>query len=78
MEAASIQTCRMGLLPSLDIGMDVPDLVDGCDDDDDDLYIGEDTLEDGDHIFIATVPCKVVIRSTTRSKDLGSRDRTHS
>ena len=48
----------MGLLPSPDIDMDIPDLVDGCDDDDDDLYIGEDTLEDGDRIFVATVPCK--------------------
>ena len=57
-EAASIQTCRTGPLPSLDIDMDVPNLVDGCDDDDDDLYIGEDALEEGDCIFIATVPCE--------------------
>ena len=58
MEAASIRTCRTGPLPSPDINMDVPDLVDGCNDDDDDLYIGEDALKDGDCIFVATVPCK--------------------
>ena len=66
MEAASIQTCHVGPLPLPDIDVDVPDLVNDCDDDDDDLYIGEDTLKDGDCIFVATVPCKAeFIRATS-------------
>ena len=58
MEAASIRTCRAGPLPSPDIDMDIPDLVNDCDDDDDDLYISEDALKEGDRIFVATVPCE--------------------
>ena len=38
--------------------MDVPDLVEGCNDDDNDLYIGKDALEDGDCVFAVTVPCE--------------------
>ena len=58
MEAASIQTCQAGPLPSPDIDMDIPDLVDDSNNKDDELYVGEDTLKDGDHVFAATIPCK--------------------
>ena len=58
MEAASIRTCRAGLLPSLDINMDIPDLVDDSDNKDDELYVGEDTLKDGDQVFAVMIPCK--------------------
>ena len=58
MEAASIRTCRVGPLPSPDIDMDIPDLVDDSDDEDDEPYVGEDALKDGDHVFTAMVPCK--------------------
>ena len=39
--------------------MYIPDLVDNSDDEDDELYVGEYTLEDGDHIFTVTIPCEV-------------------
>ena len=55
MEVACIQTRHAGPLPSLDIDMDIPDLVD---DEDEELYVGEDALEDGDCVFIATIPCE--------------------
>ena len=38
--------------------MDLPDLVDDSDDSDEELYIGEVVLEDGDHIFTVTIPCE--------------------
>jgi hypothetical protein len=59
-EAECICTCHTGLLPSIDVDMeDIPDLTPDLDDDldDDELYVGEDALKDGDHIFIATIPC---------------------
>jgi hypothetical protein len=39
---------------------DIPDLTPVFDDDEDDEepYVGEDALEDGDHVFVATIPCK--------------------
>ena len=46
MEAASIQTCRAGPLPSPDINMDIPDLVDDSEDEDDEPYVREDALKD--------------------------------
>jgi hypothetical protein len=63
-EAKDIRTCRMGLMPSIGIDMgDIPDLA--SDSDDDEPYVGEDVLEDGDHVFIATIPCEAeFIRAT--------------
>lgn len=58
MEAVSIRTCHAGPLPSPDSDMDIPDLVDDCEDDDEEPYVGEDTLKDGDRIFATTIPCK--------------------
>ena len=49
---------RVGPLPSPDIDMDILDLVDDSDDEDDELYVREDTLEDGDRVFAAAVSCK--------------------
>jgi hypothetical protein len=38
---------------------DIPDLAPGLDDDDDDEpQVGEEALDDGDHIFVATIPCE--------------------
>ena len=37
---------------------DVPDLVLDDKDEDDEPYTGDDALEEGDHIFIVTIPCK--------------------
>jgi hypothetical protein len=39
---------------------DIPNLTPDVDDDEDDEepYVGEDALEDGDHVFVATIPCK--------------------
>jgi hypothetical protein len=48
-------------MPSTDVDMeDIPDLAPDSDDDEDDdePYVGEDALEDGDRIFVATIPCK--------------------
>jgi hypothetical protein len=48
-------------MPSVDIDMeDIPDLtpVSNDEEDDDEPYVGEDALEDGDRVFIATIPCK--------------------
>ena len=65
-EAASIQTCRMGLLPSPDIDMDIPDLVDDFEDKDKEPYVGKDAHEDGDCIFLAMIPCKAeFVRATS-------------
>jgi hypothetical protein len=50
-------------MPSVDVDMeDIPDLtpVSNEDEDNDELYVGEDALEDRDHIFIATIPCEAV------------------
>ena len=58
MEVAYIQTCHAGPLPYLDIDMDIPDLVEDSDDEDEELYVEEDTLEDRDCVFIATIPCE--------------------
>jgi hypothetical protein len=67
-EAECIRTCRTGPLPSIDVDMeDIPDLAPDSDDDSDDdkPYVGEDALEDGDHIFVATIPCEAeFIRAT--------------
>jgi DUF917 family protein len=48
-------------MPSVDIDMeDIPDLAPVSDDEenDDEPYVGEDALKDGDHVFVATIPCK--------------------
>ena len=50
--------CRVGLLPSPDIDMDIPDLVEDSNDEDKEPYVREDTLEDGDCVFTVTIPCK--------------------
>lgn len=66
MEAASIRTCRAGPLPSPDIDMDIPDLVDDSDDEDEEPYVGEDALEEGDRVFAATIPCEAeFVRATS-------------
>jgi hypothetical protein len=60
-EAECIRTCRAGPMPSVDVNMeDIPDLapISDDDEDDDELYVGEDALEDGDRVFIATIPCE--------------------
>ena len=48
----------MGPLPSPDINMDIPDLMDDFEDKDKEPYVGKDALEDGDRIFVATIPCE--------------------
>lgn len=58
MEAASIRTCHAGPLPSPDVDMDIPDLVEDLDNLDEEPYVGEDALEEGDRVFVATIPCK--------------------
>jgi hypothetical protein len=67
-EAECICTCRAGPMPSVDVDMeDIPDLapVSNDDEDDDEPYVGEDALKDGDCIFIATIPCEAeFIRAT--------------
>jgi hypothetical protein len=48
-------------MPSADIDMeDIPNLAPDSDDgeDNDEQYVGEDALEDGDRVFVATIPCK--------------------
>jgi hypothetical protein len=48
-------------MPSTDVDMeDIPNLAPNSDDDEDDdkPYVGEDALEDGDCIFVATIPCE--------------------
>jgi hypothetical protein len=60
-EAECICTCHTGPLPSIDDNMeDIPDLTPDSDNDsdDDEPYVGEDALEGGDRIFVATIPCK--------------------
>ena len=37
---------------------DIPDLVLDKDDEDEEPYISDDALEEGDRIFIATIPCE--------------------
>jgi hypothetical protein len=38
---------------------DIPDLTpDSDDDDDDEPQVGEEVLNDGDHVFMATIPCE--------------------
>ena len=59
-EAASICLYRTGLMPSPDIAIeDIPDLVSDEDDKDEESYTGDDALEEGDQIFVATILCKV-------------------
>ena len=65
MEAASIQTCQAGPLPSPDIDMDIPDLVDDSNNEDEELYVGEDALKDGDCIFTVMIPCEAEFRWAT-------------
>jgi hypothetical protein len=60
-EAKCICMCHTGPLPSIDDNVeDIPDLTPDSDndEDDDEPYVGGDVLEDGDHIFVATIPCK--------------------
>jgi hypothetical protein len=56
-------------MPSTDADMeDIPNLMPNSDDneDDDEQYVGEDALEDGDCIFIATILCEAeFIRATS-------------
>jgi hypothetical protein len=68
-EAKCICTCRAGPIPSTDIDMeDIPDLAPDSDSDEDGdkPYVGEDALEDRDHVFVATIPCEAeFIRATS-------------
>jgi hypothetical protein len=60
-KAEYVCICCAGLMPSVGIEMeDIPDLTSDSDDDkdNDEPYVGEDALEDGDHVFIATIPCE--------------------
>jgi hypothetical protein len=56
-------------MPSVDIDMeDIPDLapVSNDEEDNDEPYVGEDALEDGDCVFVATIPCEAeFIRATS-------------
>jgi len=46
-------------MPIPDVDMeDIPDLVDDMDDEDEEPYVREDALENGDRVFVATIPCK--------------------
>jgi hypothetical protein len=48
-------------MPSTDVDMeDIPNLAPDSDNDEDndELYVGEDAPKDGDHTFIATIPCE--------------------
>jgi hypothetical protein len=50
----------MGPMPSPNIDMEnIPDLTDDCDEEEEDEepYVGEDTLKEGDHLFFTTIPC---------------------
>ena len=38
--------------------MDIPDLVDDSDEEDEEPYVGEDALKEGDRVFAATIPCE--------------------
>ena len=59
-EAVSICLCCTGPMPSPDIVIeDIPDLVPDKDNEDDKPYIGDNALEEGDQIFVATIPCEV-------------------
>jgi hypothetical protein len=60
-EAKCIHICHTGPMPLIGIDMvDIPDLTPYSDDDEDDdePYVGEDVLKDGDHVFIATISCE--------------------
>ena len=66
MEVASIRTCQAGLLPSPDIDMDIPDLVDDSDNDSDEPYVREDAVEDGNQVFPVMIPCEAeFVRATS-------------
>jgi len=48
-------------MPSIGIDMgDIPNLATNSDEEkeDDEPYMGEDALEDGDRVFVATIPCE--------------------
>ena len=66
-EAASIHMCRAGPLPTADLDMeDVPDLVFEDDDEDEEPYISEDVFEEGDRLFMTTIPCEAeFVRATS-------------
>jgi hypothetical protein len=68
-EAECIRTCCAGSMPLADVDMeDIPDLAPDSDDneDNDEPYVGEDVLEDRDHVFVAMIPCKAeFIRATS-------------
>jgi hypothetical protein len=60
-KADCIWACHAGPMPSADVDMDdIPDLAPDSDDDSDDEepYTGKDLLEEGDHLFMATIPCE--------------------
>jgi hypothetical protein len=48
-------------MPSSGMDMeDIPNLAPNSDDDDNDdkPHVGEEVLKDGDHVFMATIPCQ--------------------
>jgi hypothetical protein len=60
-EANSICACCTGPMPSADVDMeDIPDLTPNVDEDSDDEepYTGGDSLEEGDRLFVTTIPCE--------------------
>ena len=65
-EAASIHLCHTGPMPIPNITTeDIPDLVLDEDNEDNKSYTGDDALEEGDCVFIATIPCKAEFIHTT-------------
>jgi hypothetical protein len=60
-EADSICACRISPMPSAGVGVeDIPDLTPNVDEDSDDEepYVGKDLLEEGDQLFVTTIPCE--------------------
>jgi hypothetical protein len=60
-EADCICACHTGPMPSAGVDMeDIPDLAPNSDDNDDneEPYTGKDLLEEGDCLFMATIPCE--------------------
>ena len=55
MKTTSVCLCQAGVMPSPDIDMeDIPELSE----DEEEPYTGDNMLEEGDQIFMATIPCK--------------------
>ena len=66
MKNTSIGLYRTGEMPSPDVDMgDIPELSDDSDNDEEEPYTREEALEEGDRIFIATIPCEAEFTCTT-------------